>query len=215
MPPASCESSRAASSRRASRRTLPGHGIAACGSTASNPRRRGATRCSIPGRSRIPQEQLGELLPVARAEMESLYEQIAGSSFAVILSDTRGTVLSTITDPTLQREFRHAGLSIGAPWDERHEGTNGIGTCIAEGAPVTVHREEHFRGYNLSLVLLGGADTRSAGFADRRAGCFDRQLQRQPLDPAPHDGSRQHVGELDFALELHQRVRRRVDFALP
>ncbi len=97
------------------------------------------------------QEQLGELLPVARAEMESLYEQIAGSSFAVILSDTRGTVLSTITDPTLQREFRHAGLSIGAPWDERHEGTNGIGTCIAEGAPVTVHREEHFRGYNLAL----------------------------------------------------------------
>ena len=97
------------------------------------------------------QQRMGELLPIARAEMESLYEQIAGSSFAVILSDTRGTVLSTITDPTLQREFRQAGLTVGALWDERHEGTNGIGTCLAEGAPVTVHREEHFRGYNLSL----------------------------------------------------------------
>ena len=96
-------------------------------------------------------ERMGELLPIARAEMEGLYEQIAGSSFAVILSDTRGTVLSTITDPTLQREFRQAGLSIGALWDERHEGTNGIGTCLAETASVTVHREEHFRGYNLSL----------------------------------------------------------------
>ena len=97
------------------------------------------------------QQGMGELLPVARAEMESLYEQIAGSGFAVILSDTQGTVLSTITDPTLQREFREAGLSLGALWDERHEGTNGIGTCLAEGCAVTVHREEHFRGYNLSL----------------------------------------------------------------
>jgi transcriptional regulator of acetoin/glycerol metabolism len=97
------------------------------------------------------QERLGELLPVARAEMESLYEQIAGSGFAVILADTQGAVLSFITDPALNREFRHAGLSLGALWDERHEGTNGIGTCLAEAGPVTVHREEHFRCYNLSL----------------------------------------------------------------
>jgi sigma-54 dependent transcriptional regulator, acetoin dehydrogenase operon transcriptional activator AcoR len=101
------------------------------------------------------QQQMGELLPVARAEMESLYEQIAGSGFAVILSDTQGAVLTTITDPSLQREFRQAGLSLGALWDERHEGTNGIGTCLAEGGPVTVHREEHFRGYNLSLSCSG------------------------------------------------------------
>src|SRR5271163_2340549 len=101
------------------------------------------------------QERLGELLPVARAEMESLYEQIAGSGFAVILADTQGVVLTTITDPALQREFRQAGLTLGALWDERHEGTNGIGTCLAEGCPVTVHREEHFRGYNLSLSCSG------------------------------------------------------------
>jgi transcriptional regulator of acetoin/glycerol metabolism len=101
------------------------------------------------------QQRMGELLPVARAEMESLYEQIAGSGFAVILSDTQGVVLTTITDPALQREFRQAGLTLGAPWDERHEGTNGIGTCLAEGCPVTVHREEHFRGYNLSLSCSG------------------------------------------------------------
>jgi transcriptional regulator of acetoin/glycerol metabolism len=101
------------------------------------------------------QQRMGELLPVARAEMESLYEQIAGSGFAVILSDTQGVVLTTITDPALQREFRQAGLSLGSLWDERHEGTNGIGTCLAEACPVTVHREEHFRGYNLSLSCSG------------------------------------------------------------
>src|ERR1700719_4638197 len=101
------------------------------------------------------QQRMGELLPVARAEMESLYEQIAGSGFAVILSDTQGVVLTTITDPSLQREFRQAGLTLGAMWDERHEGTNGISTCLAAGCPVTVHLEEHFRGYNLSLSSSG------------------------------------------------------------
>lgn len=101
------------------------------------------------------QQRMGELLTVARAEMESLYEQIAGSGFAVILSDTQGVMLSTITDPTLRREFREAGLAVGAVWDERSEGTNGIGTCLAERGPVTVHREEHFRGYNMSLSCSG------------------------------------------------------------
>src|SRR6202171_5538052 len=101
------------------------------------------------------QQRMGELLPVARAEMESLYEQIAGSGFAVILSDTQGVVLTTITDPALQREFRQAGLSLGSPLDERHERSKGMRTCLAEACPVTVHREEHFRGYNLSLSCSG------------------------------------------------------------
>jgi len=101
------------------------------------------------------QQRMGEMMRAARAEMESLYEQIAGSGFAVILTDTQGAVLSTITDPTLQREFRLAGLWLGALWDERHEGTNGIGTCLAEGVSVTVHREEHFRGYNIALSCSG------------------------------------------------------------
>src|SRR6202048_4093431 len=90
------------------------------------------------------QQRMGELLPVARAEMESLYEQIAGSGFAVILSDTQGVVLTSMTDPALQREFRQAGLSLGAIWDERHEGTNGIGTCLAEGGAGAGDREGEF-----------------------------------------------------------------------
>ena len=50
---------------------------------------------------REAQHRMGELLRVARAEMESLYDQIAGSGFAVILSDMQGAVMSTITDPDL------------------------------------------------------------------------------------------------------------------
>lgn len=126
------------------------------------------------------QQELGGLLQVARCEMENLYELIAGTGYAVILSDAEGTILSTILDPTLKRDFQHAGLWLGARWDERREGTNGIGTCLAEGGAITVHREEHFRDYNIRLScssapiidahgnLLGVLDASSANSADTR-----------------------------------------------
>ncbi|HEY0180105.1 MAG TPA: sigma-54-dependent Fis family transcriptional regulator [Dokdonella sp.] len=132
------------------------------------------------GQLRERQQRMGELLGVARAEMESLYDQISGSGYAVILADADATILHTITDPTLKREFRHAGLWLGALWDERHEGTNGIGTCVAEHASVIVHRDEHFMGYNLNLScsgapiidahgdLLGVLDASSANCSDTR-----------------------------------------------
>ena len=122
-----------------------------------------ATAVLEPGQLRERQQRMGELLGVARAEMESLYDQIAGSGYAVLLTDADATILSTITDPTLKREFRDAGLWPGAVWDERHEGTNGLGTCVAEGAPVTVHREEHFRDYNIRLSC-SGAPIRAIAF---------------------------------------------------
>ncbi|MGH8174121.1 MAG: sigma-54-dependent Fis family transcriptional regulator [Rhodanobacteraceae bacterium] len=114
-----------------------------------------ATSVLEPIQLRERQQKLGELLGIARAEMESLYDQIAGSGYAVILADADATILSTITDPTLKREFRQAGLWHGALWDERHEGTNGLGTCVAERASVTIHRDEHFMGYNLSMSCSG------------------------------------------------------------
>ncbi|HEY9131702.1 MAG TPA: sigma-54-dependent Fis family transcriptional regulator [Dyella sp.] len=101
------------------------------------------------------QQRFGELLNVARAEMENLYEQIAGSGYAVILCDADAAILGAITDPTLKREFRAAGLRVGAIWSERYEGTNGLGTCIAEGGPVTIYREEHFRHFNMDLSCSG------------------------------------------------------------
>ncbi|WP_425600987.1 sigma-54-dependent Fis family transcriptional regulator [Dyella sedimenti] len=101
------------------------------------------------------QQRFGELLNVARAEMENLYEQIAGSGYAVILCDAEAAILGAITDPTLRREFREAGLRSGAIWSERYEGTNGMGTCVIERSPVTVYRQEHFLYSNTGLSCSG------------------------------------------------------------
>jgi transcriptional regulator of acetoin/glycerol metabolism len=104
---------------------------------------------------RARQQALGELLNVARAEMENLYEQIAGSGYAVILGDADAVVLSAITDADVKREFRGAGLWVGSVWSEQNEGTNGLGTAIAERTQVTVHCGEHFRRYNAGLSCCG------------------------------------------------------------
>jgi PAS domain S-box-containing protein len=101
------------------------------------------------------QQGFGSLLQVARAEMENLYQQIAGSGYAVILSDADAVILGAISDPSLKREFRQSGLRAGAIWSERYEGTNGLGTCLAEGGPVTVHKGEHFRRFNTELSCSG------------------------------------------------------------
>ncbi|MBL8270050.1 sigma-54-dependent Fis family transcriptional regulator [Steroidobacter sp.] len=99
--------------------------------------------------------QHADLLQIAAAEIDWLYEHIAGSGYALVLTDAAGIVLYEKTDATLVDVFRSAGLTIGADWSERQEGTNGIGTCIAENRPVIVYREEHFRSCHIGLSCSG------------------------------------------------------------
>lgn len=96
-----------------------------------------------------------ELVEIARAEMDTLYNQISGSGYALLLTDAKGIILSEKIDPTLTKMFRSAGLIVGAEWSERSEGTNGIGTCIAEGRSITIHRNDHFRARHIGLSCSG------------------------------------------------------------
>jgi transcriptional regulator of acetoin/glycerol metabolism len=97
------------------------------------------------------QAEHDELVQIARAEMDSLYEQISGSGYALLLADTSGVILCEKIDPTLKRMFVQAGLVVGAQWSEQREGTNGIGTCAAESRPITIHQSDHFRSRHIGL----------------------------------------------------------------
>ncbi|WP_080663767.1 GAF domain-containing protein [Bradyrhizobium elkanii] len=44
---------------------------------------------------------------------------------------------------------------LGGVWSEEVEGTNGIGTCIVDERPVTVHRSQHFRSRHINLSCSG------------------------------------------------------------
>jgi len=97
------------------------------------------------------QAEHDELVQIARAEMDSLYEQIAGSGYALLLADTTGVILCEKIDPVLKRMFVQAGLMVGAEWSEQREGTNGIGTCVTEARPITIHQSDHFRTRHVGL----------------------------------------------------------------
>ncbi|MBS0377128.1 MAG: sigma-54-dependent Fis family transcriptional regulator [Proteobacteria bacterium] len=105
-----------------------------------------------PSNLRARQAEHGDLIEIARAEMESLYQQISGSGYALLLADADGVILAETVDPTLQPMFRRAGLLAGADWSERREGTNGIGTCATESRPLTIHQTDHFRTSHIGLT---------------------------------------------------------------
>jgi len=91
------------------------------------------------------------LIQVASAEIDWLYDHIAMSGCALLLTDAGGIVLYEKADPTILQTFRMAGLQLGADWSELRQGTNGMGTCIAENRPIIVHRDEHFRASHIGL----------------------------------------------------------------
>ena len=96
-------------------------------------------------------DELGEVVSIARAEMENLAAQIAGSGYALLLTDAHGVILYNRVEQALRTSFRAAGLWDGADWSEFRQGTNGIGTCIVEHRPVTIHCADHFANRNTSL----------------------------------------------------------------
>jgi transcriptional regulator of acetoin/glycerol metabolism len=96
-------------------------------------------------------ERHAELVQIASAEIDWLYEHIAGTGYALLLTDASGIILYEKAEPTLAKTFHSAGLLIGADWSESSQGTNGMGTCIAEARAVTVHLEEHFHGCHIGL----------------------------------------------------------------
>ncbi|MEJ0036522.1 MAG: sigma-54-dependent Fis family transcriptional regulator [Gammaproteobacteria bacterium] len=100
-------------------------------------------------------ELYADLIAIATAEIDRLYDQISGSGYALVLTDASGVILYEKADPALKDVFRTAGLVPGADWSERSRGTNGMGTCLAERRPVTVHRNDHFYAHHIGLTCFG------------------------------------------------------------
>ncbi|MEJ2620220.1 MAG: sigma-54-dependent Fis family transcriptional regulator [Candidatus Thiodiazotropha sp.] len=92
------------------------------------------------------------LLDIARVEMTDLYQQLAGSGHAIMLTDKDGILLNFIGDPQFTDAAAHAGMQLGAVWSESVQGTNGMGTCLIEQKPLVIHKQSHFFARNASLT---------------------------------------------------------------
>jgi transcriptional regulator of acetoin/glycerol metabolism len=97
------------------------------------------------------QERLADVQAVAKIEMANLYQQLAGSGYAIMLTDREGVLLNYFGDPAFTHAASRTGLMPGAVWSERVQGTNGMGTCLIERRPITVHQDEHYLSRNIGL----------------------------------------------------------------
>ncbi|WP_313707092.1 sigma-54-dependent Fis family transcriptional regulator [Massilia sp.] len=97
------------------------------------------------------QERLADVQAVAKVEMANLYQQLAGSGYAIMLTDREGVLLNYFGDPAFTHAASRTGLMQGAVWSERVQGTNGMGTCLVERRPITVHQDEHYLSRNIGL----------------------------------------------------------------
>lgn len=98
------------------------------------------------------QEPLEFLRAIAQGEMATLYQQLAGSGFSVLLTDREGLVLDYLGDPSFSDAAKQCGMVEGALWSEEYQGTNGMGTCAIERRPILVHHHEHFLARNVGLT---------------------------------------------------------------
>jgi len=129
--------------------------------------------------------QLGSLTEIARTEMRRLFKQIAPSRYLVLLTDAEGLILEMLCEPGDEDSLRRVDLAPGFIWDERHEGTNGPGTCLHDRRPTLVHRTEHFFARNVSMTCsaapLWGPNGDLLGVLD--ASYFDCTDSRQSQVP--------------------------------
>ncbi len=89
---------------------------------------------------------------IARPVLERLFQAVGGLGACVILASDTGVPVDRLGRGADDRDFSDAGLWTGAVWSEATMGTNGIGTCLAEGRPVIIHRDQHFLSSNIGLT---------------------------------------------------------------
>lgn len=113
---------------------------------------------------------LEPFLSVAMQRMDQLFGLVGHSGCSVLLTDAEGVVLDQRCSDGDADYFRDSGLWRGAVWSEDAEGTNGIGTCLAENRQVVIHRDEHFLARNTGLSCMDapiyGAEGQIVGALD-------------------------------------------------
>lgn len=85
------------------------------------------------------------LVQTTHQEVLPYYENIlANSNCLIMLADNQGQLLQSWGDRRFVEPSQAAGFAPGAWWQERHSGTNAIGTALACGQAVHIQRDEHF-----------------------------------------------------------------------
>lgn len=91
------------------------------------------------------------LMRAAQPAMDRLFMAVGDTGCCVLLTDAKGILIDRRGSVSDDSVFQRWGLWQGAVWSEAVEGTNGIGTALAEDRMVTIHKDQHFHTKNIGL----------------------------------------------------------------
>jgi transcriptional regulator of acetoin/glycerol metabolism len=100
---------------------------------------------------REARERVEPLLFAAGCTLDRLFQAVGDTGCCVLFTDRHGVPVDRRGVGADDETFFRWGLWTGTVWSEESEGTNGIGTCIAEERALTIHRDQHFHARNTGL----------------------------------------------------------------
>jgi transcriptional regulator of acetoin/glycerol metabolism/AraC-like DNA-binding protein len=129
------------------RRSAEGHHI--------NPESRESPQVLTQSALRSSIEPIENVVLAAQTELDRLHRLVGEAGYVTLLCDQKGIAIDYRGNDQRSDEFRHWGVWLGGVWSEDIEGTNAIGTCIAECRPITVHQTQHYRSRHIGLSCSG------------------------------------------------------------
>lgn len=106
------------------------------------------------GEFRFARERSGPMIRAAGPCLDRLFQAVGGMGCCVLLADSNGIPLERRGAAGDDNDFRSSGLWTATRWSEADEGTNGIGTCLAEDRAVVIHRDQHYLVRNTGLSCM-------------------------------------------------------------
>ncbi|MET4804128.1 sigma-54-dependent Fis family transcriptional regulator [Bradyrhizobium sp. LB11.1] len=158
------------------RRCLIGHKL--------DPARQGPPQTLTEAEIRHVAEPLEETIRLLTPELDDLARVLRDAGYCVNLADANATMLfSRLPGESDARLFMDWKIYTGSNFAETFEGTNGLGTALAEQKPILVHRDEHFRAqwHMFSCAVAPLFDQ-----AGRLAGAVNITSCREDLERAAH-----------------------------
>jgi transcriptional regulator of acetoin/glycerol metabolism len=93
---------------------------------------------------RMLMEQGEEFMRIAEPEIERLFRRLVDSEYLVSLASPQGAMVLFRCDYQYLSDLAGSGVIPGSIWTEDQQGTNGVGTCLRVGKPVTIAATEHY-----------------------------------------------------------------------
>lgn len=100
-------------------------------------------------------EPIENIVSAAQPELDRIHAMVGQAGYATLFCDSHGVAIAHRGNEQRSSEFRRYGSWLGGMWGEEIEGTNGIGTAIAEGRPIAVHGKQHFRQRHINMSCAG------------------------------------------------------------